>query len=434
MLPLKQRVALGLSTLERIRPWLGTSQAAFVADLMRRSEERDFFIGKMIELEGIITTMPSTRGQDGLGDQAIVYLHYFMGGYDAWITEKDIGDPDDLPEEFQNQMFGFSRYGLRDPSRLGYISLPEIRSGVVELDFHWTPTTVGDIRRSKEDREPVAASVTGPAANPAPAEITTRFSKTAHGHQGETFIGRWRISTMRRSSGRVTCTALLCDLIEPGGYRYTSSSRTHSLAASDSRATEAEIRRVHTAGLARFHQLEPAACSAPRPPDLVPVPVPEPVSISAPQPVNVTTIAAMPNPLASHQLPFTAMEDGFQPGAILYSSWGWEQTNIDWYRIVKRSGEWLTLMPIRSATREEGFMAGHCCPQSIVDAHGQHLPVDRDPAIDNDVAWKNREAGLSSPTFRRKLQLLDGKPSSTTIKYGFAYLWHGQPVACSWYA
>ena len=38
-----------------------------------------------------VLTMPATYGQDGLGEAAVVHLHYFMAGMDWWVTEKDIG-------------------------------------------------------------------------------------------------------------------------------------------------------------------------------------------------------------------------------------------------------------------------------------------------------------------------------------------------------
>ena len=38
--------------------------------------------------------------------------------------------------------------------------------------------------------------------------------------------------------------------------------------------------------------------------------------------------------------------DKYEVGAILTDSWGWEQTNIDFYCIVKRSGNWITVLPM----------------------------------------------------------------------------------------
>ena len=58
--------------------------------------------------------------------------------------------------------------------------------------------------------------------------------------------------------------------------------------------------------------------------------------------------------------------EAFQPGAIVFDSWGYDQTNIDFYCIVKRTTEFLTLLPmtiIRSA--EIGFMSYDNMPGKI---------------------------------------------------------------------
>ena len=40
----------------------------------------------------------------------------------------------------------------------------------------------------------------------------------------------------------------------------------------------------------------------------------------------------------------------FTPGAILVDSWGWDQTNIDFYRITKRSGDFVTVEKLKKST------------------------------------------------------------------------------------
>lgn len=93
-----------------------------------------------------ITSMPKTYEQDGKGDEAITYLHYFYAGCDWWIIEIDAGSPDDEPEDIQSQAFGLVSLNHEDPE-LGYISIREIcQHGRIELDFHFKPTTVGDIK------------------------------------------------------------------------------------------------------------------------------------------------------------------------------------------------------------------------------------------------------------------------------------------------
>lgn len=56
----------------------------------------------------------------------------------------------------------------------------------------------------------------------------------------------------------------------------------------------------------------------------------------------------------------------FEVGAILENSWGWEQTNIDFYCIIKMSGGWVTVLPMRkNVSAEVGFMTNHCQPTEI---------------------------------------------------------------------
>jgi hypothetical protein len=47
-------------------------------------EEREFFMRMFTDLEKLIASTPVTYEQDGKGDDAIVYLHYFFGGCD-WV-------------------------------------------------------------------------------------------------------------------------------------------------------------------------------------------------------------------------------------------------------------------------------------------------------------------------------------------------------------
>lgn len=120
-----------------------------------------YFMGILKKLKDTFENMPQTyetqppepqdedgqQSEGGCGaGQAIAYLHYFVGGCDWWIIEKDI-------EEEQHQVFGVARLNGYEPE-LGYISIAELielRVGhpygplFVELDFHWQPTRLQDI-------------------------------------------------------------------------------------------------------------------------------------------------------------------------------------------------------------------------------------------------------------------------------------------------
>src|SRR3989442_851268 len=79
-----------------------------------------------------------THDKHSKGDAAIVYLHYFNGSMDWYITEKD------MEAGGQHQAFGLADFG--DGGELGYISIVELIRNHVELDLYWTPCTLAHIR------------------------------------------------------------------------------------------------------------------------------------------------------------------------------------------------------------------------------------------------------------------------------------------------
>jgi hypothetical protein len=106
-----------------------------------RGEERDYFMGIVKQINATVATMPKTYEQDGKGDQAIAYLHYFTGGCDWYITERDM-------EDEQHQAFGLADL-FRDGGELGYISIVELLQHGAELDFHFTPKTLAELKAER---------------------------------------------------------------------------------------------------------------------------------------------------------------------------------------------------------------------------------------------------------------------------------------------
>lgn len=49
----------------------------------------------------------------------------------------------------------------------------------------------------------------------------------------------------------------------------------------------------------------------------------------------------------------------FQIGDILYSSWGYDQTNVDFYQVVKVTPSTIGIRKIDSDLKATGFMCGH---------------------------------------------------------------------------
>lgn len=133
-----------------LRRWMSNSQRLATEEGLR-GEEKGFFQEKMQELESIIEQMPSTyQTQDFPDDQKPVGLRYFGPNGAQWfIIEKDRGDPEtDGPNgPRQMQAFGLADLGMDYPE-LGYINIEEItKSPQVELDYHFTPTNLLEIKK-----------------------------------------------------------------------------------------------------------------------------------------------------------------------------------------------------------------------------------------------------------------------------------------------
>ena len=144
---LMMQAALAVPT---IRPFLSSMQLSVMGDLSR-GEEGSFFLQKFIDLQSQISTMPKTWEQDGKGDAAIAYLHYFIGGCDWYITEKDM-------DGGIEQAFGYAILNGDDEcAELGSSSIQEITAYGAELDLHFTPCTLGEIKAKRRQADQAEA-------------------------------------------------------------------------------------------------------------------------------------------------------------------------------------------------------------------------------------------------------------------------------------
>lgn len=107
-------------------------------------EEGQWFQNKVTELINIFAGMPKSYEQDGKGDKALVYLHYFRGGMDYWITEKDVNSDN----EGQIQAFGYVDHG--HGGKLGYVSIQELLKHNFEIDLHWEIKTLAKVKKSRK--------------------------------------------------------------------------------------------------------------------------------------------------------------------------------------------------------------------------------------------------------------------------------------------
>lgn len=119
----------------QLRPFISKGQLQILGAACY-GEDRQFFIDKIVEYGARVNDMPKVYDQDGLGDNAIAYLHYFRGGFDAYVTERDTSRD-------QHQAFGLINLGFGYD--LGYISIQELIDNNFELDLHFEPTPLKDL-------------------------------------------------------------------------------------------------------------------------------------------------------------------------------------------------------------------------------------------------------------------------------------------------
>lgn len=122
--------------------WLPRGEMLAIRSALR-GEEAAGFKKKMREIVWTMETMPATYETDGQGDAATVHLHYFLGGSDWYIVERDGSDE-------QLQAFGLAILnGDTINAEMGYINIGELVAHGVELDLYWTPRTLAEIKKEK---------------------------------------------------------------------------------------------------------------------------------------------------------------------------------------------------------------------------------------------------------------------------------------------
>lgn len=132
-----------INVIEKVRPFLSPGQVEIMGDATR-GDDGQYFKNKFVELAGVIDSMPKTYETDGMGDKAVVYLHYFKGSSAWYITEKDV----DNDGEGQIQAYGYAVLnGDLQSAENGYINIAELTRYGVEMDLHWTPKPLAQVKK-----------------------------------------------------------------------------------------------------------------------------------------------------------------------------------------------------------------------------------------------------------------------------------------------
>lgn len=97
-----------------------------------------------------------------------------------------------------------------------------------------------------------------------------------------------------------------------------------------------------------------------------------------------------------------------QVGQVVVNSWGYDQTNIDYYQVIGVSPNFVTLRAIRAKVTETGCTCGNSVPLS-----GQ-FAEDATPE-------------------RHRVTMYEGQPL-IHFKFGCGRVSNGEAMYCSWYA
>lgn len=104
-------------------------------------------------------------------------------------------------------------------------------------------------------------------------------------------------------------------------------------------------------------------------------------------------------------------------GDVLSYSWGYDQTNVEFFEVVRATPKSAWLRPIAGSMPEgeTGFMSGHSVPAQPVR-----------PASHCSVTLKGPKKICQSS--------FNGGREFVSMPHGIAQVWDGKPCYTSWYA
>lgn len=116
---------------------------------------------------------------------------------------------------------------------------------------------------------------------------------------------------------------------------------------------------------------------------------------------------------ANNTIEFKASKN-FEVGAILVDSWGWEQTNVDFYAIVKRSGMFVTIVKLKKDTT----------PGAALSMTTHETP--------------SQEIDTTEKPMRKKVKVFNGEERGFSLRDyaggGWVDLWKGEAETATHYA
>ena len=107
--------------------------------------------------------------------------------------------------------------------------------------------------------------------------------------------------------------------------------------------------------------------------------------------------------------PYKGPKHNIKPGDIFYNSWGWEQTNIDFYQVVSTTAKTITLRAIKGTSND----------------YNAHYMTGSTIAV--------KDAFCNDELLRKIPYLFNGK-WCVSFEYGAGSQWDGRPMSYSCYA
>jgi hypothetical protein len=125
---------------------------------------------------------------------------------------------------------------------------------------------------------------------------------------------------------------------------------------------------------------------------------------------NARTVAEYKAAQAAKRRDF---KHSYKVGDVLHYSWGYEQTNCEFFQVVATTPGTVTLREIAQAA-EAGSMQVHGMAENRVARPGHFLD--------------------DSKPITKRVQFSESGPGYISMPHGCCSLWDGRPKYCSWYA
>jgi hypothetical protein len=121
-------------------------------------------------------------------------------------------------------------------------------------------------------------------------------------------------------------------------------------------------------------------------------------------------ISSRKNIIASRKAQATAPHS-YKAGDIVVNSWGYEQTNIDFYKVKKVTANFVNLVRLKKQTTQSNSAA----------MQGTTIPLPDEEITEGYEARHNGRHRADAAGW-------------VTFEHGAGYKWAGKPESCSWYA